>query len=62
MRTNIDIDDKLLEKAKKISKSKTKKGIVKEALEFYIKKKEQVKLHKLFGIGGWEGDLDEMRG
>lgn len=37
MRTNIEIDDELLSKAMKLSKSKTKKDTVKIALEEYIK-------------------------
>jgi Arc/MetJ family transcription regulator len=36
MRTNIDIDDILLAKARKLSSLKTKKALVEEALRLYI--------------------------
>ncbi|MGD9162274.1 MAG: type II toxin-antitoxin system VapB family antitoxin [Desulfobacteraceae bacterium] len=61
MRTNIDIDDELLDSAMNITSIKTKKGIVEYAL------KELIALHKrrailnLRGKVKWEGDLDKMR-
>jgi Arc/MetJ family transcription regulator len=61
MRTNIDVDDKLIDSAMAITSIKTKKGIVEYAL------KELIDLHKrraLLGLRGkvkWVGDLDEMR-
>jgi Arc/MetJ family transcription regulator len=61
MRTNIEINEKLLSKAKKFSDKKTKKAIVEEALEFYVRMHSQTKLLDLFGKVHWEGDLDEMR-
>jgi Arc/MetJ family transcription regulator len=61
MRTNIDIDDKLLAKAMKESGLKTKKAAVEEGLRLLVRLRGQVKaLNDLWGIG-WEGDLDEMR-
>lgn len=61
MRTNIDVDDKLMTSAMAITSIKTKKGVVEYAL------KELVDLHKrrsLLGLKGkvkWTGDLNEMR-
>jgi Arc/MetJ family transcription regulator len=61
MRTNIDIDDKLMKQAMKATGATTKKEVVHTALKTLIRlsSQEQV-LKKLWGIG-WEGDLDAMR-
>jgi len=61
MRTNIEIDNSLMEKAKKINKNKTKKEIIDMALRTYIKVNERKKLLNLFGKIEWEGDLNQMR-
>lgn len=61
MRTNIDIDDKLLKEAMKATGQKTKKGAVEAALRLIVKRADQIQaLNDLRGIG-WEGDLYEMR-
>jgi len=61
MRTNIDIDDELLEQAMKASGLKTKKAVVEYALEQFVREKRARKaLEDLRGIG-WEGDLDAAR-
>ncbi len=49
MPTNLAIDDKLLQKAKDISKHKTKKAVVTEALEEYIQRRKQFQITRLFG-------------
>ena len=61
MRTNIEIDNKLIREAKKISKAKTKKEVVDIALRNYIKSKQRQKILDLFGKVIWEGNLKEMR-
>ena len=61
MRTNIEIDNKLIREAKKISKANTKKEVVDIALRNYIKSKQQQKILDLFGKVKWEGNLKEMR-
>lgn len=61
MRTNIDIDDDFMSKALKYSKLKTKKEIVNEALNEYVKYHMRLKLLSLRGKGKWVGDLDKMR-
>lgn len=61
MRTNIEIDDKLINKAKELSKSKSKKETVEIALRNYITLKERKNLLSLFGKVKWEGNLHEMR-
>ena len=61
MRTNIEIDDKLLKEAMKISKVKSKKDLVNHALEELIRLNKRKKMLSLFGKVKWEGNLDEMR-
>ena len=61
MRTNIDIDDKLLEEAIKLTGSKSKKEMVNRALEEIIRTEKIKKLRSLRGKIKWEGNLEEMR-
>lgn len=61
MRTNIDIDDDLMERAMKATRQKTKKATVEAALRRVVAISDQMAaLDALHGLG-WEGDLDEMR-
>ena len=61
MRTNIDIDEKLMKKAKKALGTKSKRETVEAALRQAISLKNQAEIKKLFGKVKWEGNLDEMR-
>ncbi|MEO6893606.1 MAG: type II toxin-antitoxin system VapB family antitoxin [Ginsengibacter sp.] len=61
MRTNIEIDDELMKKALKYSKLKTKKEIINEALNEYVKYQMRLNLLSLRGKAKWIGDLDKMR-
>jgi len=61
MRTNIVIDDELMKQAIALSKNKTKKGVVEEALQLLVSFKKQFKIRKLRGKLSWEGNLDQMR-
>ncbi len=61
MRTNIDIDDDLMNKALKYSKLKTKKEIINEALNEYVKYQMRLKMLSLQGTVKWVGNLDKMR-
>ena len=61
MRTNIDIDDKLIKDALKLSGLKSKKEIVNIALEEYVKFKKRQGLKNLQGKVEWIGNLDKMR-
>lgn len=61
MRTNIDIEDKLISSAKKLSKAKTKKEVVNLALEVLIKVLKRRRILDLFGKVKWQGNLNEMR-
>ena len=61
MRTNIVIDDKLMNLALKTTGLKTKKEVVEEGLKTLIKIKNQMKLKSLRGKLHWEGDIEKMR-
>lgn len=61
MRTNIDIDDELLEATMELSGKKTKKGAIEEALREYTRTQRlRDAIERMRGVG-WEGDLDTMR-
>ena len=49
MATNLAIDDRLLEEARKIGGQKTKKATVTEALNEYIQRRKQQRIVDLFG-------------
>ena len=49
MRTNIDIDDKLMEEAAKLCGAKTKKQIVNDALELFIRISKRQDVSELAG-------------
>jgi Arc/MetJ family transcription regulator len=61
MRTNIEIDDKLMEKAMKSSGASTKKAVVDEALRLLVRTHAQTGIRKLRGKFIWEGNLEESR-
>ena len=61
MRTNIDIDEKLMTAAMKAGGYSTKKETVEAALKILARKRAYRKLLALGGKLKWEGDLDAMR-
>ncbi len=61
MRTNIVIDDALMDQAIALSKNKTKKGVVEEALQLLIRFNKQLEIRELRGKLTWDGDLNQMR-
>ena len=61
MRTNIVIDDKLMEATLKATGIKTKREAVEQGLRTLLRLKQQTELRKLRGKYEWEGDLDAMR-
>lgn len=61
MRTNIELDDILVKQAIKLSKLKTKKEVVHEALKSYVASLKKKELLALRGHVSWEGNLKEMR-
>ena len=61
MRTNIVLDDELVNEAMRRTGSKTKRAVVEEALRSLIQLKRQEEILALRGKLDWEGDLDGMR-
>lgn len=61
MRTNIDIDDKLMNEVLKVTGLKTKKDAVEMGLKTLVRLQKQAEIRKYKGKLKWEGDLDEMR-
>jgi Arc/MetJ family transcription regulator len=61
MRTNIVLDENLIERAQKLTGIKTKREVVQEALRTLILLREQAEVRNLRGKLKWEGNLDDMR-
>ena len=61
MRTNVVIDDELMESALKASGKKTKKDAIEEALRLLVRMKDQERIKGFRGKLRWAGNLDEMR-
>lgn len=61
MRTNIEIDDKLMSDALRVTGLKTKKEAVELGLRTLLKLRQQEDLRRLRGKLAWEGDLEAMR-
>lgn len=61
MRTNIVIDDELMDEALKVSHLKTKKDAVEEGLKLLVQRKKQENIKDLRGKLNWKGDLEDMR-
>ena len=61
MRTNIVIDDDLLEGAMRATGAKTKREVVEAGLAALVRLKEQEETRGLRGKLRWTSDLDEMR-
>jgi Arc/MetJ family transcription regulator len=61
MRTNIVLDDELIERAQQLSGIKTKREVVQEALRTFIQPREQTEARSLRGKLKWEGNLDDQR-
>lgn len=58
MASNLALDDKLVEKARKLGKHKTKKDAVNAALAEYIRHREQLKIIDLFGTIDFDENYD----
>ncbi|PID76480.1 MAG: DUF2191 domain-containing protein [Deltaproteobacteria bacterium] len=61
MRTNIVINDELMNEALILTDSNNKKAVVEEGLRLLVRIKRQEKIRQLKGKLYWEGDLDLMR-
>jgi Arc/MetJ family transcription regulator len=61
MRTNINIDDRLLARARKLTRLRTKREIVHRALEVLVQSEARKGILLYRGSGIWEGNLKAMR-
>ncbi|HLA35705.1 MAG TPA: type II toxin-antitoxin system VapB family antitoxin [Rhodocyclaceae bacterium] len=61
MRTNIVIDDKLMQDALRATGAKTKREVVERGLKTLVDLQQQEQARQLRGKISWEGDLDDMR-
>lgn len=57
MRTNIDIDDRLMRKALRTGKGRTKRAVVEAGLRLLIQVHAQARIRRLRGKVRWVGDL-----
>ena len=61
-RTNLVLDEQLLDEAMRLSGDKTWSAAVTRALTELIRRAKARRILDLAGSGAWEGDLAEMRG
>ena len=61
MRTNIDIDDRLMRRAMRESGARTKKATVEAGLRLLADTHAQTAVRRLKGKVRWEGDIEESR-
>ena len=61
MPTNLAIDDRLLDQARRIGKHKTKKETVNTALEEYVARRKQLEIVSLFGKIDYDPKYDYKR-
>lgn len=61
MRTNVIIDDQLMEAALKSSGLRTKKDAIEEGLKLLVQVKRQKEIKRYRGKLQWSGNLDAMR-
>jgi len=61
MRTNIELNDELVNKGFSLTGLKTKKDLVNFALSELVRRKNQKKILQLKGNVDWDGDLDQLR-
>jgi Arc/MetJ family transcription regulator len=61
MRTNIDINETLVRKAKRLTRLKTKRQIVDRALQLLVRSESRKGILRYYGSGIWQGDHKEAR-
>jgi Arc/MetJ family transcription regulator len=60
-RTNIEIDETLVRRARKLTRLKSKRAIVDKALDLLVRSETRKGMLQYFGSGIWTGDLKESR-
>ena len=61
LRTNIELDEKLVKEAMKLSRKTTKKALVNYALAELVQKLKRRRMLELEGKVAWTGNHQEMR-
>ena len=62
MRTNIEIDEQVLDEVMRVTGAKSRTEAVNAALRDQLRRRQAIgSLSSLFGKVEWEGDLDAMR-
>ena len=60
-RTNVVLDDKLVEECQKATGIKTRRALIDHALHELLRRERQKKILELQGAVQWEGDLKAWR-
>lgn len=60
-RTNIEIDESLVRKARRLTRLKTKRQIIQKALELLVRSETRKGILRYYGSGIWQGDLKAAR-
>ena len=61
MRTNIDVNEKLIRRARKLTGLKTKREIVDRALELLVRSEDRKGILRYYGSGIYSGDYKAAR-
>lgn len=61
MRTNIVIDNELMDRALRLTGLKTKREVVELALQTLLRLRQQEQVKRFRGKLNWQGDLEAMR-
>lgn len=59
MRTNIEIDDRLMKDAMKASRLPTKRAVVEEGLRLVLRRHKRQRFLDLYGTVDWQGRAEE---
>jgi len=60
-RTNVVLDDELVDKCQKATGIKTRRALIDYALRELLRRESQLKILELKGKIHWDGDLDASR-
>ena len=60
-RTNININESLIRKARKLTRLKTKREIVERALDLLVRSEDRKSMLRYHGSGIWKGDHKAAR-
>jgi len=61
MRTNVVLDESLVEQAKQLTGLKTTRAVIDEALRTLVLLRQQAEIRSMRGRLHWEGDLAALR-